>query len=110
MRDPFGLHARRIRRALADHLEPGDTIAAFARDDVNGDDWVLTGRELIQLHKGAVAARVSLDDATGEVSYNSIGVTVQIGSRRAGRAQTLITFRKPNDLTRRLASIIETPK
>ena len=106
MRDPFRVHARRVRRTLADQLAAGDTVETIERDEVNGDYWVLTSRELVQLTGGRIAARIALDDITGEITGKPIGITVQVRSRRDTGALMLTTFRKPNDLTRRLAAML----
>jgi len=106
MRDPFGMHRRRIRRAVS-QLLPADSVAAFARDDITRDYWVITTHELVQLHTtGAVRARLLLDDAVGSVTDSSAGVSVRLSSRRdAGRA-LIGTFRGQNDVTRRLADLV----
>jgi len=106
MRDPFGVHRRRVRRAIS-HLLPGDAVVAFARDDITRDYWVITAQELVQLHTtGAVRARLRLDDTVGSVTDSSSGVSVRLSSRRdTGRAM-IGTFRGPNDVTRRLADLV----
>lgn len=107
MRDPFGIHARRIRRALQGHLPGGDVVVAFARDDIEGDYWVLTSHELVQLHRtGAVRARLRLDEAVGSVTETSGGVSVRLSSRRDAGRSLLGSFRGGNDLTRRLAELV----
>ena len=99
---------RRVRAALRDQLAPGDAIRACARDEIGRDYWVLTDRELIQVKGRAVAQRILLGDAAGSVSaQQSAGVTVRVQSRRDRDRQLLTSFRRPNDVTRRLADLFE---
>jgi hypothetical protein len=108
MRDPLGIHARRIRRALTGHLQPDDTVQAFARDDALREYWVLTTRDLFQLHGGgAPLTRVALADIVGSVTHSSVGINVRIRSRQPNSRPLLASFSTPNEVTRRLVDLLE---
>jgi len=100
----------RVRNALRGQLAPGDEVRAVARDEIGRDYWVVTDREVIQVKGRAVAQRLPLADAVGTVTtQQAAGVTVRVSSRRTGGRQMLTSFRKPNDVTRRLAELFESP-
>jgi hypothetical protein len=107
MHDPLGIHARRVRRALAGHLQPGDTVEAFARDDALREYWVLTTRELIQVHSSTLIARMALADIAGSVTESPVGVNVRVTSRHDHSKTLIATFTTPNEVTRRLAVLLE---
>lgn len=98
----------RVRAALRGQLSDSDEIRAVARDEIGRDYWVLTARELIQVSGGRVGQRMPLADAVGSVTTQpAAGITVRVSSRRTGNKQMLTSFRKPNELTRRLAELFE---
>lgn len=100
----------RIRGALRGQLAPGDAIRAVARDEIGRDYWVLTDHELIQVKGGAITQRMPLTGAVGSVTMQPpAGVTVRLSSRRTGDKQMLTSFRRPNDVTRRLADLFSEP-
>lgn len=107
MRDPFGVHRRRVRSALRQRVERGETIDAIARDEVARDYWVLTSRELLVLRHGIVAQHIRIGDAIGAVSEQAAGVSVRVHSRQPADGQLIGSFRAHNDLTRRLAVLLQ---
>ncbi|MDQ1698401.1 MAG: hypothetical protein QOG34_264 [Frankiaceae bacterium] len=109
MRDPFGRHARRLRRALRDDLPATEPIEAYARDDTQGDYWVLTGRELIVLGGAPLAprGRVLLNDVVGAVTPATVGISAHVRSRTGSGAILIGAFRTPNGVTRRLAALLD---
>jgi hypothetical protein len=109
MRDPFGVHRRRVRSALQKRMQPGETIDAIARDEIARDYWVLTSREVLRLRQGVVAQHIRLSDALGAVTEQGVGVTVRVHSRQPADGQMLATFREHNELTRRLATVLQRP-
>lgn len=106
MRDPFGVHTRRVRRGVSKHLLPGDEINSWDREYLQRDYWVLTAREIILLHSsGVVRHRVHLLDISGSVTQSAGGITIRVTPRRESR--TLIgTFRAHSDLTRALSELL----
>jgi hypothetical protein len=113
MRDPFGVHRRRVRAVLERRARPGekprDEIVAIEREGLTRDYWVLTSRELLCVRQGVVAQHITLTDAVGEVTEQPIGVTIRVHSRQAGYGQMLATFRGSNELTQRLAAVLHRP-
>lgn len=105
MRDPLGRHARRVRRALEGRLGADETVEVFARDALDGDYWVVTTTNLIRIARSELRARISLAEAVGNVRETALGVTVRVSTKRGG-PPLVTTFRKPNDVTRRLSELL----
>jgi hypothetical protein len=109
MRKRLGLGGRRARAAVRAHVQPGDAIEAVARDDIARDYLVLTSRQLFRVRQGVVVQRMEVTSAGGAVTEQATGVTIRVHTRQPSDGHMVSTFRTHNDLTRRLAAMLQPP-
>lgn len=97
--------AHRARKALDGQLRDGDSLRHTAVDDVTGDFWLLTSRELVIARNGRIAARFDLEALRGEVITTGNGVEVRV--RDAARPElSFASFRRANKVTDELSTLL----
>lgn len=97
--------AYRASRALEGHLADGDALQMLASDDVTRNYWCLTKQDLIVLQGDAIVARLPLERMQGEVRTTASGTDVRVSDGKGGQL-LIASFRRPNKVTRQLASIL----
>ena len=102
--------AYRASKALEGHLREGDSLQQVAVDDVTGDYWVLTGHELILVAGSEIKARYPFEVLQPEVHESPAGVDVRVRAvPSGGQPMSIASFRRPNKVTDRLASLVKAP-
>lgn len=102
-------NAYRARRALENHLANGDALQVLASDDVTGNSWCMTKQDLVVLKGDAVIARLPLERMHGEVRSTAGGTEVRVTDTKGGPV-LIASFRRPNKLTRQLATMLAAPE
>lgn len=102
--------AYRAGKALEGHLRDGDSLQQVAVDDVTGDYWVVTHHELIVVAGSEIKARYPFEVLQSEVHESAAGVDVRVRAVPAGgQPMAIASFRRPNKVTARLASLVTPP-
>jgi hypothetical protein len=102
--------ARRLEQKLAEYLEPGEKVRASARDMILRDEWAITDQRLLQLRRrDKHVASIALSNLNGDVRQERMFVSVRLHSTHDPLVSMLAAFRKPNELTRRIQSLLDAP-
>ena len=102
--------AYRASKALEGHLREGDSLQHVAVDSVTGDYWVVTGHELILVAGKSIKVRYPFEVLQAEVHESPAGVDVRVRAVPAGgQPMSIASFRRPNKVTARLASLVTPP-